>query len=85
MKQELFAHKLAYFMLISGLVIALMSFLAVWPNRHLQQIVVVAVSLYYVLWGVVTHVHAERISRRIIMEYVMVAVLGGGMLLLITL
>lgn len=85
MKQELFAHKLAYFLLVVGLVLALVSFLAVWPNRQLQQIVVLAVSIYYVLWGIVTHLHAERISRRVIMEYVMVSLLGGGMLFLITL
>ena len=84
MKFELMRHKLAYATLFVGLSVFLVIFLAVWPNRLAERITVIALVAFYMLWGIVTHVKAEHISRRIITEYVGVSLLAGLFLLLIT-
>lgn len=84
MKYELWHHKLAYVILILGLVSATILFLATWPNHFLQRIVVLGASVSYLLWGVTLHLVTKRITRKIILEYVTVAALGGLMLLAIT-
>ena len=85
MRRELFRHKLAYLILIIGLMLLTILFLAAWPNPWLQRIVVVAMSAFYVLWGVVTHLHADKITRRIVYEYLSMGVLAGMILFLVTL
>lgn len=84
MKRELLQHKLQYVILISGLMILTLLFLAVWPNRVLQRLVVISLSLFYMTWGIVTHLHADRITRKIIYEYISVGLLAGALLFLVT-
>lgn len=81
---ELSKHKLAYFLLclILGLGIAAYLF---WGETTLhQQIVIVALSCSYFLWGILTHLKSEHITRYVIQEYAGIAVLGGLLLLLLT-
>lgn len=85
MRQELFRHKLAYLVLIVGLAILTILFLAAWPDRWLQRAVVVAMSVFYVIWGVTTHIHADKITRKVVYEYLSMALLAGSILLLVTL
>lgn len=84
MKQELLKHKWAYSFLALGLIILMGSFMAVWPDRNLQRMIVAAMALFYFVWGVITHVKAEHISRRVVMEYAGIACLASFLLLLIT-
>ncbi len=85
MFKEISKHKFAYFTLAVGLLISTFLFMGVWPNRVLQRYVIVGCSIFYIGWGVITHLHAEHISKRVIAEYASVALLAGLLLFLITL
>jgi hypothetical protein len=85
MKMELSAHKIAYIILVLGLSIFLVAFLGLWPNRAAQRLAVLSVMAFYTVWGVVSHIHAETITKRVALEYATVALLGGTLLLVITL
>lgn len=84
MRREFFQHKLEYLILVAGLSILTLLFLAAWPNLIFQRVVVIGMSGFYFLWGVVTHLHADKITRRVIAEYLTIAVLAGVILLLVT-
>jgi len=58
--------------------------LAVWPDRFVQRLIVIAVAIFYFLWGVTTHFKSAHISRQIILEYAGMAILASVLLLLIT-
>jgi hypothetical protein len=85
MHRELAQHRLAYFVLLVMLVAISIAFAAVWPHRDLERIVIVILGLGYLLWGIVTHLHAERLSRRIVAEYATVSLLAVVVLWLLTL
>jgi hypothetical protein len=85
MKRELLKHKFAYAVLLLGLGIFVVSFLAAWPDRLLQRFIILSVAIFYFLWGVTTHLKAEHISRAIILEYAGMSTLVTVLLLLITL
>lgn len=84
MRYEIFKHKIAYLILMIGLVAAVIGFLGVWPNAWLQRAVILALVVFYFGWGVVTHKKMGNLSRKIIEEYAVVALFAGGMLLIIT-
>lgn len=84
MKQELLRHRYAYAILLVGLVAFVLSFLAAWPDRFLQRLLILAMAIFYFLWGVTTHFKAEHISRAIMFEYAGIATLVSVLLLLIT-
>jgi hypothetical protein len=84
MYQEILKHKWAYSLLAVGLIILTVTFMVVWPDRMLERMVIAAMALFYFVWGVLTHVHAERISRRVVLEYFGIALLAGFLLFLIT-
>lgn len=85
MRDELKKHKLAYLVLIAGILIFVFLFLGAWPDRWIQRLVVVAMSAYYFFWGILTHVKTSTITKSVVWEYGMVALLAGVLLLLITL
>ncbi len=84
MHREFLKHKIAYIILILGLVGSVVGFLGVWPNVWLQRAIIAALVVFYFLWGVVIHKQSGNLSNRIIQEYLVVALLAGGMLLIIT-
>ncbi len=85
MYREFLKHKVAYAVLITGLVIATLSFMLVWPNHIFQRVIICCLAAFYFIWGVTTHVKSDHISRRIVFEYAGVAVLAAVVLLLVTL
>jgi hypothetical protein len=85
MHQEIFKHKLAYFTLVVGLTAFVFCFLGFWPNRVLQRWSILGIEVYYFVWGVITHVKSDTLSKRVAAEYAGVAALAGAILLLITL
>ncbi|MEN8253347.1 MAG: hypothetical protein ABFQ62_03160 [Patescibacteria group bacterium] len=85
MKEEFIKHKIAYIVLALGLVIIGILFFAVWPSRDWQRVVALVLTLFYFLWGVITHLKADHITRLVIMEYLGVAIMAGFLLVLITL
>lgn len=84
MNPELSKHKLAYFILLLGLLFVVVSFLAFWPNSFLQRLVIVFLAVFYVSWGIFTHAKNHDLSRKIVQEYIAVALLASGMLFIIT-
>lgn len=69
MKNEFLSHRLAYLLLILGLVVFTLLFLAVWPQHWLQRMVAIGIATFYMGWGVLFHVHTQRISKHVIREY----------------
>lgn len=84
MKHEIVKHKIAYFILVLGLVLSVFLFLGVWPNAWLQRAVILGLGLFYFSWGVFMHKKMGNLSKKIIEEYAVVALFAGGMLLIIT-
>jgi FtsH-binding integral membrane protein len=85
MKKELIQHRGAYLVLVTGLAIFIFAFLGLWPNHFAQQVSVVVMAIFYLLWGVVTHVKTQSISSRVVAEYAGVSFLAAALLLFITL
>lgn len=84
MKRELLQHRTQYLILCVGLGLLTLLFLGVWPNHFLQRLVVIAISLFYMAWGITTHVHTDRISKRVVYEYLSIGALAGLILFLVT-
>ena len=82
---EIKQHKLAYFFLLVGILAFVFGFFTVWPNRAGQRLIIAGFSLFYFLWGMVTHVKSRRLNRQTFLEYLAVSLLVGVLLLLVTL
>lgn len=85
MKEEFFKHALAYTILFTGLSLLVILFLAAWPNKAMQQLVILALVAFYSIWGIVTHLHHQYLTKRVAAEYLGMAFLAGMLLFLITL
>lgn len=84
MKHELSQHLKAYSVLFVGLAFITILFFGAWPNRHLQRIIALTLAVFYIVWGVTTHVHTRGITRRVVWEYIGVGTLASLMLILVT-
>lgn len=84
MRSEFIRHRLAYIVLMVGIAIFVVLFLGAWPNRWIQRIVVLAMSLFYFIWGLLTHFKTKTITREVIFEYGAVSFLAALLLTLIT-
>jgi hypothetical protein len=84
MLKELKNHKLAYSILVVGLILGVVLFLGAWPDRNLQRITAVVMAIFYVLWGVITHFKTNHITKKVILEYLGVGLLAGLLLTLVT-
>jgi hypothetical protein len=84
MKWELTRHKWAYAILAGILLLFVVTFMAVWPNRQWQRVLIIGLVLSYILWGAITHVKAQHITKQILYEYIGIAVLAGAMLYMVT-
>lgn len=85
MMEEIKKHQVAYIVLVLAMIALIIGFFIVWPNRVLQRILIVAMMIFYFFWGVITHLQDEYISIKIIIEYIIVSLLAGGLIFLITL
>jgi hypothetical protein len=63
---------------VLALVLASGFFLFSWFNYDLllQRLVVIAVGLAYVLWGIVHHMLSDKATTKIVLEYSLVALIG---------
>ncbi len=84
MLQELKKHKIAYTILVVGLLTGVTLFLGTWPNVLYQRIVILSLGIFYFCWGVATHVKTSFVTRQVILEYLGVSVLGMVVLGLLT-
>ncbi len=84
MHREIYKHKVAYLILVLGLISLVIAFMGAWPNTQLQRVLITVLGVFYFGWGVVTHRISGNLSRKIFEEYGVVALLATGMLLIIT-
>ena len=84
MLQEIKEHKLSYLVLIVGLILGVVLFLGSWPDRQLQRLVSIGIAVFYIIWGVLTHLREAHLTNRVVLEYLGVGVLAGLLLVLIT-
>jgi len=84
MIREFKKHPTAYGVLLAFLVLFVLSFMHVWPNKERQRVLSVVLVVFYFLWGVVTHTKTKRLNRAVVLEYLAVSVLAGSILLLLT-
>jgi hypothetical protein len=78
-------HRFAYLVLLLGIAAFLFYFYAVWPNRVAQRLSSVIFVVFYFLWGIITHLRAHQLGKRIFAEYFTISLLVGLLLLLVTL
>ena len=82
--KELTQHTLAYTVLLLILATGVFAYLN-WGETALhQQIIIAVLSVSYFLWGVVTHLKTDHITKSVVMEYAAISILGGLLLLLLT-
>jgi hypothetical protein len=84
MRAEFLRHKVAYSVLLIGLSLFGIAIFGAWPNREFQRWAIVGLMLFYSSWGVLTHVHSLVVTKKIVFEYVSIAIFAGGMLLWMT-
>ncbi len=83
MIQEIKKHKLAYFVLAVALVVFVVTFMHLWPDRAQQKIVVITMSTFYFFWGILVHKISRHINAKVIFEYLAVSILSASLLLLL--
>jgi len=84
MKNELFHHPYAYTILTLGLIVHGGFFYLAWPQRSYQQLAIISLVVFYLLWGVITHTKSAHINSKVILEYASISLLAGVVLLLLT-
>ena len=70
--------------LIVGLILGVVLFLGSWPDRQLQRLVSIGIAVFYIIWGVLTHLREAHLTNRVVLEYLGVGLLAGLLLVLIT-
>ena len=85
MLEEFNRHRPAYLVLLGGLILLTLAFVGAWPSRVWQRVVVLMLMFFYFSWGVITHVKAKHVTRKVLLEYLGMSVLVGTCLFLITL
>ncbi len=84
MRKEFLHHYLAYTILILALALIVLSFFTVWPNIIAQRYLILILSAFYFMWGVISHTKTDHITTKVIVEYLAVSVLAGLLLSLVT-
>lgn len=72
-------HYLVLFLILG------LGFLGFWYfsyQERAQQVIVLAVAAFYVLWGVAHHTLEENLNLKIVVEYTTVAALAATLLLI---
>lgn len=85
LKQQFLQHRWSYLVLLIELIIFVLLFMAAWPNRLLQRILIVFMMTFYVTWGSMTHFKTDRLTRMIFFEYLGISLLMGALLFFVTL
>lgn len=64
-------HVSLVFILTMGVILALTT-----TNRHTQMLLIVLTAFLYVFWGLVHHKFNHDLRTKIVVEYVLMAILG---------
>ena len=84
MWKEIKLHWHSYVALIAGLTAFVYLYLQFWPNIWMIRYISLAMGLFYSIWGILTHVKSQKITRQVVQEYVFVSILAVTLLWLIT-
>ncbi len=85
MIKEFLHHRVAYSVLLSGLLGFILAFFWIWPNREAAQILIFFLLGFYVIWGSIVHTKSTHLKPQIVLEYVATAALAGACLHLLIL
>lgn len=85
MRAEFWHHKLAYLILLIGIVAFIYYFFAVWPNRVQQRLASGLFVSFYFVWGLLSHVKSRRLTAKVALEYFAASLLIGLLLFLVAL
>ena len=69
---------LSYLLLLSGLVLGVVSFLKFRYDSTLQLEVLIALVLYYIVWGGVYHFIKRDLSHKLLLEYFFIGTICVG-------
>lgn len=69
-------HFVYYFFLATVLLVGLMVTWRLGPDKNLQMISLVILSIGYAVIGILHHLHTHDLVGKIVIEYVLVAALG---------
>jgi len=69
---------LSYPLLLCGILLGVVAFLRFSYNSTLQLVVIVALVLYYFVWGAVYHLMKRDFSHKLMLEYLMISLICVG-------
>ena len=46
-------------------------------NQYYQQLVIIGLSVLYIVWGIIHHLMEKTLQARIVLEYLLYALLGS--------
>jgi hypothetical protein len=69
---------LAHTLLYVGIAAGLVAFFIFKSSTDVQFAVIVATSVFYLLWGVIYHLLKNDLSKKLLIEYTMIALITVG-------
>lgn len=85
MLYEVTRHKVAYTILLFVLLLHVILFFVVWPDKNALRMLSVSLGFSYFSWGVFAHVKSQHITKNIVKEYLFASLVGTTILFLLTL
>ncbi len=85
MNTDIKNHSLAYVVLVIGLGLSVWLWLISGHNQLVRQLILLALMIWYPTWGYLVHRRSGQNPRALLREYVAVAMLTCGLVLLLTL
>ena len=76
MNNKLFKHLSYYLTLITIFIVGFILSILSYPNLNLEILVIILTIITYVIWGVLHHHLDHQLSKKILIEYIMIGVLG---------
>lgn len=76
MRKKINEHILYYISLIIIFAVGAFLISLVSPNKQLQMGIFLLIAVFYVIWGILHHFINHEISKKIVVEYILIATLG---------
>lgn len=70
-----------YLVLITGLVLGAIGFFAFSGQQNLRVLSIIITALFYFSWGMVYHSQDKTLHYKVVLEYLLIAVLGSALLI----
>ncbi len=84
MKKEVRSNKWFYAVLLLFLGLSSFLFLAAWPDIVYQRYLVLLMVVFYFFWGVIKEFKSDKLTKKIILEYLGISILAGSLMFLVT-